>query len=1045
MDRSSSQSPQATTDSATGNPGPGTGRRHRRRRRWAWLILIAAGGSLVGYSAWLFGSLGADWRRARQAARSGDWDEVERSLSRLEAYPHLYDIESRRLRITAAMKRRDLATAARVLGQLTGSDAEVASYRLEQGRLFLELDRLREAERAFLVAAACSPASYAPRKARVGILGLERRAADQEDALWDLFQHNPSRPEGRVEALCLLARGGPVIPAEALRPGEDEGAALERAVRADPDTPHALAALAYFLRNRGKLDEARRILEPWHREYGDAPPVGDEYVQLLLDEGRNEEAGAILENPDPAGSGPPTARRSLLRGIWNAAQGRHAEAVDAFRAAVERDPRDPEPRHRLAQALRAAGRGDEGRARLRLGRGRPRAPATGLPHRVCRPGAGRPGPRRGAVPSDGPRSGGGRLAVARRPGSRGGARPGPDRIRTTCPRDALPMRPRITWRLILGGLLAASLAGVLWWTLRPGLDLPSVSRTVSDTPRRTETRASNPPSLPATPAEPETSLRFRDEHEKAGLTEPHFEAADGRFRLVESMGSGVGLIDHDGDGWLDIFVAQGCPIPLDPKQAKYTSRLYRNRRDGTFADVTAKAGVGFNGYGQGVAVGDYDGDGRLDLYVSGFGPGALYRNLGNGTFRDETARAGVAGGGWATSCAFADLDGDGDLDLYVCHYLADTVDAEGNSSVRCNATPGRIGYCPPDAFQAEPDVLYRNNGDGTFTDVSRESGIASVAGKGLGLVIADLDDDGKLDIFVANDQTPNFLFRNLGGLRFEEAAVRYGVAYSESGQLRSGMGVAAGDYDGDGRLDLLVTNFYEEGDTLYRNVGPGDFQVTTAVARLTAPSRGTLGFGAGFLDADDDGRLDLFVANGHLNDVRPLGMPYRMPPHLFRNDGRSGFRDASAGAGPYFREAWLGRGAAFGDLDNDGGPDIVVTHLGRPPAVLINETTPRGHFLGLSLSPGRGAGPCVGARVTAECGGRRVVRDLVGGTSYLSASDSRILIGLSDHGRVDRLEVRWPSGASQEWRDVQADRWLEATEGRRDLRPAAGGKPEPHP
>jgi hypothetical protein len=529
------------------------------------------------------------------------------------------------------------------------------------------------------------------------------------------------------------------------------------------------------------------------------------------------------------------------------------------------------------------------------------------------------------------------------------------------------------------------------------------------------------------------------------LTIPHFEAADGRFRLVESMGSGVGLIDHDGDGWLDVLVAQGCPIPVDPRQKQHTARLYRNRRDGTFADVTEKAGVGFNGYGQGVAVGDYDGDGRPDLYVSALGSGALYRNRGDGTFEDATARAGLAGGGWATSCGFADLDGDGDLDLYVCHYLADTVDAEGNSTVRCNATPGRVGYCPPDAFQAEPDVLFRNNGDGTFTDVSQESGIASAAGKGLGLAIADLDDDGRLDVFVANDQTPNFLFRNLGGLRFEEVAVRYGLAYSESGQLRSGMGVAAGDYDGDGRLDLLVTNFYEEGDTLYRNVGTGDFQVTTAVARLMAPSRGTLGFGTGFLDADNDGRLDLFVANGHLNDVRPLGMPYRMSPHLFRNDGRGGFADVSATAGDYFRGAWLGRGAALGDLDNDGDTDAVVTHLGRPPAVLINESSPRGHFLGLVLKPKRGAGPCVGARVSAEAGGRRLVRDLAGGTSYLSAADSRILIGLSEASRVDRLEVRWPSGARQEWRAVAGDLWLEAVEGKPELRPASGRQSEAHP
>jgi hypothetical protein len=536
---------------------------------------------------------------------------------------------------------------------------------------------------------------------------------------------------------------------------------------------------------------------------------------------------------------------------------------------------------------------------------------------------------------------------------------------------------------------------------------------------------------------PSVRPRFSDIHEKAGLTEPHFNAADGRFRLVETMGSGVALIDFDGDGWLDVYTLQGCTLPYHPGSKEHTARLYRNHRDGTFTDVTARAGVGFNGYGQGVAAGDYDGDGHLDLYVSAMGTGALYRNRGDGTFTDVTERAGVAGGGWATSCAFADLDNDGDLDLYVCHYLADTIDAEGHATVRCNATPGHIGYCPPDAFAAEPDVLYRNNSDGTFTDVSADSGIAAARGKGLGVAIADLDDDGQLDVFVANDQTPNLLWRNLGGLKFEDVAVSWGVAYSETGQLRSGMGVAAGDYDGDGRLDLLVTNFYEEGDTLYRNAGPGDFQVTTTRARLTAPSRGTLGFGTTFLDVDRDGRLDLFVANGHLNDVRPLGMPYRMPPQLFWNDGKGAFLDLSSESGDYFQGHWLGRGAAVGDLDNDGDEDIVVTHVKDPPAVLRNDTTKHGHFLSVTLRPRRGAGPCVGARVVAEVASRRLVRFLAGGTSYLSANDSRILIGVGDASRIDRLEIRWPSGKIHAYTNVEVDQFVQAREESPTLQPIA--------
>lgn len=551
-----------------------------------------------------------------------------------------------------------------------------------------------------------------------------------------------------------------------------------------------------------------------------------------------------------------------------------------------------------------------------------------------------------------------------------------------------------------------------------------------------------PSSLPDVPAsdpiarEPDAPrLVFRDVAEEAGLRDPHFTGADGRFRLIETMGSGVGLIDFDDDGRLDLYLAQGSALPVNPERSEHPARLYRNRGDGSFADVTEATGVGFAGYGQGVAVGDYDGDGRDDLFVAGFGRSALYRNRGDGTFEETTDKAGVAGHGWPTSCAFADLDGDADLDLYVVHYLAGTVDADGRPTANCNALPGQLGYCPPGVFRPEPDALYRNNGDGTFTDVSAESGVADVAGNGLGLAIADLDDDGRLDIFVANDQSPNFLFHNQGGLRFEETALSWGLAYDESGQARAGMGVACGDYDDDGRTDLLVTNFYEEGDTLYRNTTPGSFQVTTARAGLTAASRGVLGFGVGLIDIDRDGRLDLLAANGHINDVRPLGMPYAMPPQLFGNVGGGRFREVTATAGAYFRQPWLGRAAAFGDLDGDNAVDAVITHLDRPPALLRNETPRPGHFVALDLdAPGVGR-RTIGAIMTVDAGGRRISRQLAGGTSYLSSSSPRVLVGLGEASRVDRLAIRWPDGTENAWTDLPVDRvWL-ARPGQAELMP----------
>jgi hypothetical protein len=356
--------------------------------------------------------------------------------------------------------------------------------------------------------------------------------------------------------------------------------------------------------------------------------------------------------------------------------------------------------------------------------------------------------------------------------------------------------------------------------------------------------------------------------------------------------------------------------------------------------------------------------------------------------------------------------------------------------------PGTIGYCPPGAFAAEPDALFRNDGDGRFTDVSQASGIAGHAGNGLGLAIADFDNDGRLDIFVADDRTPNRLFHNRGGLRFEEVGLAWGVALNEAGLLRAGMGVAAGDSDGDGRLDLLVTNFYEEGSTLYRNAAPSRFEVTTARAGLLVPSRSKLGFGTGFFDADHDGHLDLFVANGHINDVRPLGIPYAMEPQLFRNDGRGRFREVSSEGGPYFRQPVLGRGAAFGDLDNDGDTDIVLTHLGRPPALLRNETAPRGGVLRLTLAGRAPSRTPIGAQVTVRAGAMTLTRVVAGATSYLSSSDTQVLVGLGQAPRADSVAVRWPSGRTQSWTGLPAGPDLLIEEGREPRpRPVAAPRP----
>ena len=357
---------------------------------------------------------------------------------------------------------------------------------------------------------------------------------------------------------------------------------------------------------------------------------------------------------------------------------------------------------------------------------------------------------------------------------------------------------------------------------------------------------------------------FEDRAFRAGVRFQYESGASDRMFIADTMGGGVGLIDYDDDGWLDIYFVNGCPIPFDTKSPPHPNRLYRNQGDGTFHEVTDQAGVGGQGYGMGCAVGDYDNDGDDDLFVTGLNQTILYRNRGDGTFEDVTSTAGVASDRWTTASGFGDLDGDGDLDLIVVTY----VNINQYDKLECRDYAGRRIHCTPGRYEAQSDLLYRNNGDGTFTEISRAAGFEAPNGRGLGLAIADFDNDGKLDVFVANDASPNFLFRNLGGFRFDETGMKAGVAVNGSGRATASMGVVAADLDGDGRIDLFITNLVNESGTFFRNLGDGLFLDATLGAGLDAPSRPKTGFGTAAVDADGDGRLDLFLANGHV-DNRP--------------------------------------------------------------------------------------------------------------------------------------------------------------------------------
>lgn len=544
---------------------------------------------------------------------------------------------------------------------------------------------------------------------------------------------------------------------------------------------------------------------------------------------------------------------------------------------------------------------------------------------------------------------------------------------------------------------------------------------------------------------------FTDQADRSGLT---FTFDNGRSelrQLPETMSGGVGLLDFDGDGFLDIYILQGGPFPPSGASPPFGDRLFRNRGDGRFEDATGSSGLAKlpGGYGHGIAVGDYDNDSRPDIFVTRWRSYALYHNLGRGQFEDVTVAAGLGGDrDWPTSAAWADLDNDGDLDLYVCHYVK--WDAENPLLCEDPANPtGGLHYCDPRPLPSMPDHVFRNDG-GRFVDVTESAGIVDQNGRGLGVIATDLDDDGRIDLFVANDTTANYFFRNRGGFRFVEQGLEAGLAASASGGNLAGMGIACGDFDGDGRIDLAVTNFLGESTTLYCNQGSGLFSDRSAVAGLAVATRPVLGFGLAALDANNDGRLDLAQANGHVSDMSPR-IPYAMAAQLFLGNAAGKLVDVSRRAGAAWQVLRLGRGLAVGDLDNDGRIDVVLVSQNAPLAFLHNQPDantsdrPRspGHFLMLELEGTQSNRDGVGAVVTVTASGKVQVKPRFGGGSYLSASDHRLHFGLGDAQKVDRIEVAWPSGHHDRYEGLAADSGYHLREGAAAPAPLRGfGSPQ---
>ncbi len=527
--------------------------------------------------------------------------------------------------------------------------------------------------------------------------------------------------------------------------------------------------------------------------------------------------------------------------------------------------------------------------------------------------------------------------------------------------------------------------------------------------------------------------QLQDITRRAGIHFTHLAAPEKKF-IVESMSGGVIVIDYDRDGWPDIYFTNAPTVEMSLKGQKASGALYHNNHDGTFTNVTAKAGIGTPGFAMGGAVGDFNNDGWPDLYITGLGGNVLYRNNGDGTFTDVTAKAGVADGRWSTGAAFADYDGDGFVDLAVSNY----VDFHLNDLPGFGKTPtcrfrGIDVQCGPRGLRGAGDSLFHNNGDGTFTDVSKSTGTDDRPGYyGLGVLWSDLSGTGRPDLYVANDSTPNYLYRNEGGGRFTEIGLESGTAVSGDGSEQGSMGVAVADYDHSGRFSIYVTNFADEFNTLYRNNGASEFADVSYDAGVALPSLPYVKWGVVFADLDNDGWADLLSLNGHVYpqvDTLPSGARYREPQNLFLNQRDGTFCDASQQGGPAVTQPRVGRGLAAADFDNDGNIDFIMENLDGAPVLLHNPGVPGTHWLSLELAGTKMNRLALGARVVVHAGSMTQTDEVRSGGSYLSQNDLRLHFGLGAATRADSVEIHWGTGPVETLRNLEADHFYAVLEG----------------
>jgi hypothetical protein len=542
--------------------------------------------------------------------------------------------------------------------------------------------------------------------------------------------------------------------------------------------------------------------------------------------------------------------------------------------------------------------------------------------------------------------------------------------------------------------------------------------------------------------------QLEDVSAKAGITFKHTSDPAKKY-IVESMSGGVILLDYDRDGWVDLYFTNAPSVEMALKGEKSRSALYHNNHDGTFTDVTTKAGVATPCFAMGGAVGDYDNDGWPDMYVTCFGGNVLYHNNGDGTFSDVTAKAGVADGRWSTGAAFGDYDGDGFVDLMVTNYVDFRLnDLPGFGKAPNCKYRGIDVQCGPRGLKGAGDALFHNNGDGTFKDVSKQAGVDDPNGYyGLGVVWSDFNNSGRPDIYIANDSTPKFLYKNEGNGKFKDIGIESGTAVSEDGSEQASMGIAIGDYLHTGRPSLFVTNFSDENNLLYRNDGDWNFNEVSFPSGTALPSLPFVKWGTAFADLDNDGWIDLIVANGHVYpqvDTLPSGAGYREAKLLHLNQKNGTFCDASEQAGPALKEKRVSRGVAVGDLFNDGNLDVVISDLDGAPMVLRNHGIPNRHWVSFELAGTKSNRLALNARIKIVAGDVTQTDEVHSGGSYLSQNDLRIHFGLGTATKIERVEVAWPSGARDVMKDVSADQFYSILEGK-GIVPAAQIRPSAPP